>query len=51
MLKVSPNYQLGNCVGKGATASVYCALDRSSGQTVAIKKFERLNMPDNELNG
>jgi serine/threonine protein kinase len=48
---LSMQYQLGDCVGKGATASVYCALDTSTGRTIAIKKFDRVNMSEIELNG
>ncbi|CAO3650644.1 unnamed protein product [Cunninghamella blakesleeana] len=33
-------YQLGNCIGKGQFASVYRALDLSTGEIVAIKRIK-----------
>jgi serine/threonine protein kinase len=42
-------YQLGACLGKGAFASVYKALNWGSGSTVAIKQVKLDNLPKTEL--
>lgn len=44
------DYQLGQCLGKGAFGSVYCALNWSTGETVAIKQVRLSDMPRTELN-
>ena len=33
--------QLGECIGKGATATVFRGLNLSTGETLAIKQFRR----------
>lgn len=42
--------QLGDCLGKGASGSVYRALNWSTGETVAIKQVSLSNLPKSELN-
>ena len=42
--------QLGQCLGRGAFGSVYCALNWSTGETVAIKQIRLSDMPKTELN-
>ena len=42
--------QLGHCLGRGAFGSVYCALNWSTGETVAIKQVRLSDMPKAELN-
>jgi serine/threonine protein kinase len=42
-------YQLGACLGKGAFASVYKALNWGTGSTVAIKQVKAENLPKTEL--
>jgi serine/threonine protein kinase len=42
--------QLGDCLGKGASGSVYRALNWSTGETVAIKQIGLANLQRNELN-
>nr|POE82371.1 cytokinesis protein seph [Quercus suber] len=44
------DYQLGNCVGRGAFGSVYRALNWSTGETVAIKQIRLADLPKAELN-
>ncbi|SMR60717.1 unnamed protein product [Zymoseptoria tritici ST99CH_1E4] len=44
------DYQLGHCLGRGAFGSVYCALNWSTGETVAIKQVRLSDMPRTELN-
>ena len=43
------DYQLGDCLGKGACGSVYRALNWSNGETVAIKQIRLADLPKNEL--
>ncbi len=31
------DFRIGNCIGKGASGQVFCALDKNSGQTMAVK--------------
>ncbi|KAK4549607.1 hypothetical protein LTR36_004908 [Oleoguttula mirabilis] len=44
------NFQLGDCIGKGASGSVYRALNWSTGETVAIKQVSIANLQKPELN-
>ncbi|GAB7361438.1 hypothetical protein MBLNU230_g1494t1 [Neophaeotheca triangularis] len=44
------DYQLGDCVGRGAFGSVYRALNWSTGETVAIKQVRLADLPRSELN-
>jgi serine/threonine protein kinase len=44
------DFQLGDCLGRGAFGSVYRALKWSTGETVAIKQVRLSNMPKSELN-
>ncbi|KAI9813876.1 MAG: hypothetical protein M1826_002363 [Phylliscum demangeonii] len=43
------DYQLGDCLGKGAFASVYRALNWGTGETVAVKKVRLADLPKTEL--
>lgn len=43
------DYQLGDCLGKGAFGSVYRALNWGTGETVAIKQVRLENLPKSEL--
>lgn len=43
------DYQLGDCLGKGAFGSVYRALNWGTGETVAIKQIKLANLPKSEL--
>ncbi|KAF2864004.1 hypothetical protein K470DRAFT_273982 [Piedraia hortae CBS 480.64] len=43
------DYQLGDCLGKGASGAVYRALNWSTGETVAIKQISLANLQKNEL--
>ncbi|KAJ9117783.1 hypothetical protein QFC20_000062 [Naganishia adeliensis] len=43
------NYQLGEPLGKGASAQVYKALNWTSGETVAIKQISISGIPTGEL--
>ncbi|KAK8244262.1 hypothetical protein HDK90DRAFT_516974 [Phyllosticta capitalensis] len=43
------DYQLGDCLGKGAFGSVYRALNWNNGETVAIKQVKLTDLPKNEL--
>ncbi|MCJ1308432.1 hypothetical protein MMC25_002085 [Agyrium rufum] len=43
------DYQLGDCVGKGAFGSVYRALNMQTGETVAVKQIKLANLPKSEL--
>ncbi|KAK7730765.1 Protein kinase of the Mitotic Exit Network [Botryosphaeria dothidea] len=43
------DYQLGDCLGKGAFGSVYRALNWGTGETVAIKQVKLVDLPKNEL--
>jgi serine/threonine protein kinase len=44
------DYQLGDCLGKGAFGSVYRALNWGTGETVAVKQIKLENLPKSELN-
>ncbi|QIW97978.1 hypothetical protein AMS68_003496 [Peltaster fructicola] len=44
------DYQLGDCVGRGAFGSVYRALNWNTGETVAIKQIKLTDLPKSELN-
>ncbi|KAI9706280.1 MAG: hypothetical protein M1820_004855 [Bogoriella megaspora] len=43
------DYQLGDCLGKGAFGSVYKALNWNTGETVAIKQVKLADLPKSEL--
>jgi serine/threonine protein kinase len=43
------DFQLGDCIGKGAFGSVYRALNWSNGETVAIKQIRLADLPKSEL--
>jgi serine/threonine protein kinase len=43
------NYQLGDCLGKGAFASVYRALNWDTGETVAVKQIRTEHLGQAEL--
>lgn len=43
------DYQLGDCLGKGAFGSVYRALNWGTGETVAIKQIKLADLPKAEL--
>jgi len=43
------NYQLGDCLGKGAFASVYRALNWDTGETVAVKQIRTEHLGNTEL--
>ncbi|CAI2171283.1 20031_t:CDS:2 [Funneliformis geosporum] len=43
-------YQLGDCIGKGAFGSVYRALNWETGEAVAVKRVKLSNIPKSELN-
>ncbi|KAL1977998.1 hypothetical protein VTN31DRAFT_857 [Thermomyces dupontii] len=43
------DYQLGDCLGKGAFGSVYRALNWNTGETVAIKQIKLADLPKSEL--
>ncbi|KAF1986657.1 hypothetical protein K402DRAFT_463567 [Aulographum hederae CBS 113979] len=43
------DYQLGDCLGKGAFGSVYRALNWGTGETVAIKQVRLADLPKSEL--
>ena len=43
------DYQLGECVGKGAFGSVYKALNWGTGETVAIKQVKLADLPKGEI--
>ncbi|PWN48605.1 hypothetical protein IE53DRAFT_319044 [Violaceomyces palustris] len=42
-------YQLGDCLGKGAFGSVYRGLNWMTGETVAVKQIQLTNIPKSEL--
>lgn len=43
------DYQLGDCLGKGAFGSVYRALNWGTGETVAVKQIKLQDLPKNEM--
>ncbi|CDW98725.1 hypothetical protein [Sporisorium scitamineum] len=43
------NYQLGDCLGRGAFGSVYRGLNYMNGETVAVKQIQLGNIPKPEL--
>ncbi|KAI9678081.1 MAG: hypothetical protein M1817_006025 [Caeruleum heppii] len=43
------DYQLGDCLGKGAFGSVYRALNWGTGETVAVKQVKLADLPQSEL--
>lgn len=43
------DYQLGDCVGKGAFGAVYRALNWGTGETVAVKQIRLTDLPKSEL--
>ncbi|KAH0555656.1 hypothetical protein GP486_006401, partial [Trichoglossum hirsutum] len=43
------DYQLGDCLGKGAFGSVYRALNWGTGETVAVKQVKLADLPKSEL--
>ncbi|MCJ1290554.1 hypothetical protein MMC34_002093 [Xylographa carneopallida] len=43
------DYQLGDCLGKGAFGSVFRALNMGTGETVAVKQIKLADLPKSEL--
>ncbi|KLO16806.1 kinase-like protein [Schizopora paradoxa] len=47
--KLLNDYQLGDCLGKGAFGQVYRALNWATGETCAVKEIQLSNIPKAEL--
>ncbi|MCJ1232217.1 hypothetical protein MMC14_000166 [Varicellaria rhodocarpa] len=43
------DYQLGDCLGKGAFGSVFRAINTGTGETVAVKQIKLADLPKSEL--
>ncbi|KAL8674280.1 MAG: hypothetical protein Q9168_001347 [Polycauliona sp. 1 TL-2023] len=43
------DYQLGDCLGRGAFGSVFRALNMGTGETVAVKQIKLADLPKSEL--
>lgn len=43
------NYSFGDCLGRGAHAAVYRALNLTTGQTVAVKQIQLVNLPKADI--
>ncbi|KAK6509963.1 hypothetical protein TWF481_004678 [Arthrobotrys musiformis] len=43
------DYTLGDCIGRGASGSVYRAINYTTGETVAIKQIRLSDLPQSEL--
>jgi serine/threonine protein kinase len=42
-------FQLGDCIGKGAFGAVYRGLNSETGEVVAIKQVKMANIPKSEI--
>ncbi|CAG9322016.1 CDC15_2 [Blepharisma stoltei] len=47
--KTIGNYQLGDCIGKGAFGKVYKALNKETAQIVAIKQISVVNVSEDQI--